>query len=97
LPQCTANVRFGSSAAAPSRWGRGRYTSESGHGRLSSSRPLPRYAAECLRIAENIGDTQNKAALIVIAENWLHLANQAEKNLQTVLIYETPQLQPKKA
>ncbi len=50
-----------------------------------------RYAAECLKIAENIGDPQSKAGLIAMAQSWLYLAAHAEKNLQTVLVYETPE------
>jgi hypothetical protein len=47
------------------------------------------YSAELLRIAERVGDHQSKAAMIAMAQSWQHLAAQAEKNLQTVLVYET--------
>jgi hypothetical protein len=49
------------------------------------------YAAELLRIADRVGDHQSKAALIAMAQSWQRLAAQAEKNLQTVLVYETPE------
>ena len=45
-----------------------------------------RYAAECLRIAEGTGDPQSRASLL-----WLRLAKQAEKNLATAIVYETPE------
>jgi hypothetical protein len=50
-----------------------------------------RLAAECLRIAENLGDSQSKAGLIAMAQAWLQLARQAEKNADTALVYETPE------
>ena len=49
-----------------------------------------RHAAECLRIAESVSDPRNRVELLTMAQNWLHLADQAEKNLNTVLVYETP-------
>jgi hypothetical protein len=33
---------------------------------------------------------ENRAELIAMAQSCLHLADQAEKNLNTVLVYETP-------
>ena len=50
-----------------------------------------RYAAELLRIAEGVGDAQHRVALIAMAQSWLQLAVQAEKNSETILVYETPQ------
>jgi hypothetical protein len=49
------------------------------------------YAAELLRIADHVGDHQSRAALIAMAQSWQRLAAQAEKNLQSVLVYETPE------
>jgi hypothetical protein len=48
-----------------------------------------RHAAECLRIAENLGESRSKAGLIAMAQAWLQLARQAEKNADTGLVYET--------
>jgi|tagenome__1003787_1003787.scaffolds.fasta_scaffold20910934_2 hypothetical protein len=38
-----------------------------------------RHAAECLRIAESVSDTDQRLWLIDMAQCWLHLAQQAEK------------------
>jgi hypothetical protein len=56
-----------------------------------SSVDYRRYAAELLAIADHVGDHQSRAALLAMAQRWQHLAAQAEKNLQTVLVYETPE------
>ncbi len=71
-----------------------------------------RHAARCFRIAETTTDPRHKLLLIDMAQSWLLLASQAEKNLTTDLVYETPppreatrpavaqqqqQIQPKKA
>ncbi len=49
-----------------------------------------RHAAECLRIAEGITEAQDRAGLICMAQVWLQLARQAEKNLTATVVYETP-------
>jgi hypothetical protein len=48
------------------------------------------YARECFQIAENVADPGTKAWLIELAQSWLVLAQQAEKNLTSDLVYETP-------
>ena len=48
-----------------------------------------RHAAECLRIAEGTANAQHRAALTDMAQSWLLLARQAEKNLFTEIVYET--------
>jgi hypothetical protein len=53
-----------------------------------------RHVVECLRIAEGVGDAQHRAVLIAMAQSWLLLAEQAEKNSETVLVYETPMPRP---
>lgn len=40
-----------------------------------------RRAAECLRIAGDLPDSSNRMLLIDMAQSWLLLAQQAEKNL----------------
>lgn len=50
-----------------------------------------RQAAECLRIAETLPGSQDRGLLIVMAHAWLQLARQAEKNSETVLVYQTPE------
>jgi hypothetical protein len=49
-----------------------------------------RHAVECLRIAEGVPDAANRMLLIDMAQSWLLLAQQSEKNLTTDLVYETP-------
>ena len=39
-----------------------------------------RHAAECLRIAEEVIDSRYRISLVNMAESWLRLAQQAEKN-----------------
>jgi hypothetical protein len=49
-----------------------------------------RHAAECLCIADDTPNPKSKILLIAMAQAWLRLAHQAEKNLTTDLVYETP-------
>jgi hypothetical protein len=49
-----------------------------------------RNAIECLRIADETITARSRALLIHMAEAWLRLVHQAEKNLTTDLVYKTP-------
>jgi len=49
-----------------------------------------RHAAECLLLAGQATDRRNKTTLIEMANAWLRLAEQAEKNSRADLVYETP-------
>ena len=49
-----------------------------------------RHAAECLRLAEHAIDAVRRAELIEMAQGWLHLAEQAEKNSKLDVVYEPP-------
>jgi hypothetical protein len=49
-----------------------------------------RHAIDCLRIADETINVRSRALLIAMAQSWMHLAQQAEKNLTTDLVYETP-------
>jgi hypothetical protein len=49
-----------------------------------------RYAADCLKLADLITDQTSKAALHTMAAAWVRLAEQAERNSQTFLVYEPP-------
>jgi hypothetical protein len=49
-----------------------------------------RLAAECLRVAQDIGHRASRSTLLDMAQTWLELAHLAEKNLTTDLVYETP-------
>ncbi len=48
------------------------------------------HAAQCIAIAQTAPDTPTKLTLLEIARGWLLLAEQADKNSETVLVYETP-------
>ena len=48
-----------------------------------------RRAVGCLQIAEGLPDSQNRMALIDMAQSWLLLAQHAEKNLTADLVCET--------
>ena len=47
-------------------------------------------AAQCTRQAQRATDLQAKLMLLEMAVSWLKLAEQANKNNETVLVYETP-------
>jgi hypothetical protein len=47
-------------------------------------------AAECFRLANGLNDPQLRALLFEMARAWLRLSDQAEKNSQADLTYETP-------
>jgi hypothetical protein len=70
-----------------------------------------RHAVECLRIAEGIPESLNRMVLIDMAQSWLLLAQQAEKNdapnadfatgsiggtSRTAVAQQQQQIQPKK-
>jgi hypothetical protein len=47
-------------------------------------------AAECLRLANEAGNPTHRAALLEMAQAWLLLHDQAEKNRLNDISYETP-------
>jgi hypothetical protein len=49
-----------------------------------------------MSIAEQLPDGPSKRTLTEMAAAWFRLAEQAEKNLTTDLVYETPPRQPEK-
>jgi hypothetical protein len=51
-----------------------------------------RHATACLRIAEGVTDSEDRTWLIDMAQAWLKLAYQAEKNLTSYIVRETPPL-----
>ena len=53
-----------------------------------------RYALECFRLARAMDGLSCKGLLLDMAQNWLALAEQAEKNVKLELVYE-PQLPPR--
>jgi hypothetical protein len=47
------------------------------------------HSARCTEIAQRSQDPEIKLALLTLAQSWLALAEQAIKNSETVLVYET--------
>jgi hypothetical protein len=47
-----------------------------------------RHAIECLRLADETLNARSRVLLVHMAEAWLRLVHQAEKNLATDLLYE---------
>ncbi len=48
------------------------------------------HAAKCIQIAHQSSNPESKLALLDMAQAWLALAEQAAKNSDIVLVYETP-------
>ncbi|MFL4980860.1 MAG: hypothetical protein ACJ8FU_15455 [Xanthobacteraceae bacterium] len=61
---------------------------------MSSPEFYRRKAAQCILVAEETTDAANRLVLMEMAQAWVRLAEQAEKNLLTDVVYETP---PQKA
>jgi hypothetical protein len=55
-----------------------------------SSEKYRRYAQECFQIAENVADPGTRIWLIELAQSWLVLAQQAEKNPAGDPVHEAP-------
>lgn len=53
-----------------------------------------RNAANCLRVAERTADVAARATLLDMAQSWRFLAEQAERNSTTDVVYETPPRSP---
>jgi hypothetical protein len=52
-------------------------------------------AVNCLTVGQQTTDLGTKAKLLAMARAWFALANQADRNCQTDLVYETPRPMPK--
>jgi len=50
-------------------------------------------AVNCLSVAEGLTDPAKKSALLAQARSWFALAEQAERNSKTDVVYETPTAQ----
>jgi hypothetical protein len=48
------------------------------------------YATTCVAMAQSLESADEKLVLLDMAQAWIALAKQAEKNEGMVLIYETP-------
>jgi hypothetical protein len=49
------------------------------------------HAAHCVSLAKETASSETKLVLLHMARAWLLLAEQSQKNDQTVLVYETPE------
>jgi hypothetical protein len=49
------------------------------------------HAAQCIHLAQKTEDSEVKLGLVAMAHSWLALADQNDKNSQTMLVYETPE------
>jgi hypothetical protein len=58
--------------------------------RVNSAELYRANAAECLVMASSVTDANNRASLLNMASAWMRLAELADKNQQTDLVYETP-------
>jgi hypothetical protein len=47
------------------------------------------HAADCIQIAQRMTDPKSRLSLLAMAQSWL-MAEQAVKNSETTLVYETP-------
>jgi hypothetical protein len=65
-------------------------SSRGGRSLMDKADEYRRLAANCVSMAERVTDHQFKASLVDMAGAWLRLAEQAEKNSRTDLVYETP-------
>lgn len=53
-----------------------------------------RNALQCLRVAERTADPAARGTLLDMAQSWRVLADQAERNSATDVVYETPPTSP---
>jgi hypothetical protein len=49
------------------------------------------HAAQCILLAQRTEHSDSKIALLDMANAWLALADQNDKNSQVTLVYETPE------
>jgi len=59
---------------------------------MSSADEYRRNAAHCLLVAERTTELEARVTLLDMAQNWRRLAEQAERNSQNDIVYETPPL-----
>jgi len=51
-------------------------------------------AQHCLDIAMDMDDLSKRMVLLNMAQAWMLLADQAERNMKTDVVYETPPARP---
>jgi hypothetical protein len=60
----------------------------------SKAQEYQRKAVNCLTSAGQATDPAAKASLLIMAQSWQALADQAERNSKADLVYETPPSRP---
>jgi hypothetical protein len=53
--------------------------SDSGGAFMARAEEYRRYAAECVRVAQDTADPKDKALLLEMAQRWLELAERAQR------------------
>jgi hypothetical protein len=66
------------------------YESFNAWGKFMAADEYRRHAIECLRLADETLTARSRILLVHMAEAWLRLVHQAEKNVATDLLCETP-------
>jgi len=61
---------------------------------MSSADDYRGNAARCLRVAELTSGVEARVTLLGMAQSWRRLAEQAERNSQNDIVYETPPRAP---
>jgi hypothetical protein len=61
---------------------------------LAKAEQYRRYAAECLKLLSRVGDAHTRAMFSQMATAWVNLAEQAERNAEADLIYESLDPEP---
>jgi hypothetical protein len=50
------------------------------------------YAVQCVELARQLTDSASKATLLTMAQQWIVLADQADRNSKaSTIVYETPE------
>jgi hypothetical protein len=61
---------------------------------LAKAKQYRRYAAECLKLLPGVSDAHRRAMFSQMATAWVNLAEQAERNAEADLIYESLDREP---
>jgi hypothetical protein len=64
---------------------------------VSNAEEYRRQAAKCVLVAEDCQTSTSRLALMEMAQSWLLLAGQADKNSHLDLVYESPPAQTLKS
>jgi hypothetical protein len=79
-----------SSAFKVAHRGGGHPVSRTDYGPVSRPDYYRQYALECLRLADGTNEPSTKAVLIDMAQAWIKLVEQSQRNRRFDLVYEAP-------